>query len=91
LIVAKSYRPVLRDQPFLLPEDMRDWLPDSHLVWFILDTVAELDVSGFEAQRRLGGVGARGYDPRMLLGLLVYAYCCSVCLKLGVTSNRTRL
>jgi transposase len=66
---------VQRDQAFLLPPDMREWLPEDHLVWFVLDTVDVLDVSEFERCRRRGGVGAAGYDPRMLLGLLIYAYC----------------
>ena len=72
--MAKSYRPVLRDQPMLLPVDMREWLPSDHLVWFVLDTVDVLDISEFDRGRR-GGVGAAGYDPRVLLGLLIYAYC----------------
>ncbi len=58
----------------LLPVDMREWLPSDHLVWFVLDTVDVLDVGEFERGRR-GGAGAAGYDPRMLLGLLIYAYC----------------
>lgn len=41
--LAKSYRPVLRDQPMLLPVDLREWLPQDHLVWFVLDTVEALD------------------------------------------------
>lgn len=58
----------------LLPVDMREWLPGDHLVWFVLDTVDVLNTSEFGDGRR-GGVGAAGYDPRMLLGLLIYAYC----------------
>ena len=61
---------------------MREWLPSDHLVWFILDTLEALDLTGLEATRRRGGVGAAGYDPRMLLGLLVYGYC------RGVRSSR---
>ena len=81
--MAKSYRPVLRDHPTLLPLDLREWLPADHLVWFVLETVEVLDTSGLEsATRRRGGAGAAGYDPRMLLGLLVYAYC------QGVRSSR---
>ncbi len=71
--MAGSYRDVRRDQGFLLPVDMRDWLPADHLAWFVLDTVESLDVSGFE--RRLGGTGAPGYDPRLLLSVLIYGYC----------------
>ena len=80
--MAKSYRPVLRDQPMLMPVDMREWLPPDHLVWFVLETVDALDTSVLERARRRGGAGAAGYDPRMLLGLLVYAYC------QGVRSSR---
>ncbi|MFE3732836.1 transposase [Nocardia sp. NPDC059154] len=62
---------------------MREWLPPDHLVWFVLDTIEVLDTSGLErATRRRGGAGAAGYDPRMLLALMVYAYC------QGVRSSR---
>jgi Transposase domain (DUF772) len=80
--VAKSYRPVGRDQPFLLPPDMREWLPADHVVWFVLETVEALDTSVFHIRRGLGGIGAAGYDPDMLLALLIYAYC------QGVRSSR---
>jgi transposase len=80
--VAKSYRLVQRDQPFLMPPDMREWLPSDHLVWFLLETVEALDTSAFHARRRVGGVGAAGYDPDLLLGLLIYGYC------QGVRSSR---
>jgi transposase len=73
-MMARDYRPLDRDQLFLLPPDMRSWLPDDHFVWFLLDVVDELDVSAFGANRRLGGVGRRGFNPRMLLALLIYAY-----------------
>jgi hypothetical protein len=36
-----------RDQPFLLPPDLRDWLPDGHLAWFVLDVVDQLDLTAF--------------------------------------------
>ena len=72
--MAMGYRPVDRDQMFLLPPDMRGWLPVKHFVWFLLAVIEELDVSPFEASRRLGSVGRQGYDPRMLLALLIYAY-----------------
>jgi transposase len=61
---------------------MRDWLPADHVVWFLLETVEALDTSAFHVGRRLGGVGAAGYDPDMLLALLIYAYC------QGVRSSR---
>ncbi len=72
--MARSYRPVVRDQEFLLPPNMADWLSEDHLVWFILDVVEQLDTSALHAVRRTGGVGRAGYDPDMLLALMIYAY-----------------
>ncbi|WP_233573686.1 transposase [Amycolatopsis panacis] len=53
---------------------MRDWLPEGHLVWFVLDMVAQLDLDTFRARHRLGGAGREAYDPGMLLALLIYGY-----------------
>jgi transposase len=82
--VAKGYRPVDRDQEFLLPPNMIDWLGADHLVWFVIDTVAALDTSMLHeraALRRDGqpacsAAGRAGYDPDMLLTLLIYGYAC---------------
>lgn len=71
--MAKGYRRVDRDQVFLLPADMREWLPEDHLVWFLIAAVERMDTSAFHTRARLGGVGRRGYDPDMLLTLFVYA------------------
>ena len=60
LIMAMGYRPVHRDQLFLLAPDMREWLPERHFVWFLLAVVEQLDVSEFERGRRLGGVNRPG-------------------------------
>ena len=54
-LMAKEFRPVRRDELFLMPPDMREWLPSDHLVWFILDTLEALDLTGLEATRRRGG------------------------------------
>ncbi len=73
--MAKGYRPVPRDQAFLLPPDMRDWLPPDHPVWLVITVVEKhLDTSAVHALRRAGGAGAAGYDPDMLTALLVWAY-----------------
>jgi transposase len=78
LVVALSYLPVDREQLFLLPPDMRDWLPESHLAWLVLDVLDEVDTSRLHALHPNDGVGRRAYDPEMLLALLVYAYCTGV-------------
>ena len=73
--MAKGYRPVRRDQPFLLPPDMREWLPADHPVYLVIAVVGEhLDTSAFHAGRRTGGAGAAGYDPDMLVTVLAWAY-----------------
>jgi transposase len=81
--MAKRYRPVLRDQPVLLPEDMRGWLPEDHPVWLVIGAVeGPLDTSAFHQGRRTGGAGTAGYDPDLLVALLMWAYAN------GVTSSR---
>jgi transposase len=73
--MAKGYRPVDRDQAFLFPPDMREWLPGDHPVHLVIAVVEDhLDTSAFHAGRRTGGAGAAGYDPDMLLTVLVWAY-----------------
>jgi len=65
-----------RDQPFLLPPDLRDWLPKGHLAWFVLDVTDQLDLAPFYlAHRRVykravanaeglrWSVGATGIEP----------------------------
>ena len=81
--MAKGYRPVDRDQPFLFPPDMREWLPADHPVWLVITVVDQhLDTSAFHARRKTGGAGTAGYDPDMLVTVLVWAYAH------GVTSSR---
>jgi transposase len=72
--MAKGYRPVDRDQPFLLPPDMREWLPAGHPVFLVIGAVEQMDTGAFHAGRRTGGPGAAGYDPDMLVTVLVWAY-----------------
>lgn len=67
-----------RDQVFLMPPDMREWLPADHLVWFLLEVVEQLDLSGFERSYRADGHGRPAYDPAVMVALLLYAYCSGV-------------
>jgi transposase len=63
-----------RDQPFLLPPDLRDWLPADHLAWFVRDVVDQFDLDPFLRCYRADGHGHPAYDPKVLLGVLLYAY-----------------
>ena len=54
---------------------MRSWLPEDHQVWLLIDVVSNhLDTSAFHARARTGGAGAPGYDPDMLVTLLIWCY-----------------
>jgi transposase len=64
-----------REQLMLMPPSVADWLPEDHLAWFVLDVVAELDLTGFLSGYRADGRGGAAYDPAMMLGVLIYAYC----------------
>ncbi len=63
-----------REQLYLMPPSVTDWLPEDHLAWFVLDVVSELDLAAFYAEFRVDGRGGWVYDPAMMLGVLVYAY-----------------
>jgi transposase len=63
------------DQLMLMPPSIRDWLPEDHLAFFVLDVVAELDLSEFLSVFRTDGRGGAVYDPSMMLAVLLYAYC----------------
>jgi transposase len=71
-----------REQMYLMPVSLQDWLSESHLAWFILDAVAAIDLSKFYLKYRSDGWGHAAYDPQMMVSLLLYAYC------LGVRSSR---
>jgi transposase len=66
-----------RDQLFLLPVCMRDWVQEGHLAWFVLDVVAQLDTGALH-RRPAGAAGRPPYEPEMMCSLLLYAYCCGV-------------
>lgn len=73
--MAVNVRTADRDQVFLMPPSVADWLPDGHLAWFVLDVVAELDLSEFAAGYRADGRGGAVYDPSAMLAVLLYSYC----------------
>ena len=79
----KSFRPWQPEQTTLLPPSPSDWLSDDHQVYFLLDLVDELDLSQvlLPAQSK-DPRGEKGFDPRMMTMLLLYAYC------VGIVSSR---
>ena len=79
----KSFRPWQPEQTTLLPPSPREWLSPDHQVYFLLDLVDELDLSEIllPAQAK-DPRGEKGFDPRMMMLLLLYAYC------VGIVSSR---
>jgi transposase len=67
-----------RDQVFLMPPDLRDWLPADHLARFVIDAVGELDLAAFYARYRADGWGRPAYDPAVMVALVLYAYAVGV-------------
>jgi len=81
--MARDFLPYNTDQQFLLPPDMREWVPEDHLIWFLSDVVDGLDLSAIFATYQKDDLrGRAGYHPAMMVKLLLYAYC------LGKTSSR---
>jgi transposase len=63
------------DQGWLMPADPRQWLPERHLAWSVLEQVGKMDLSGFVNRYRADRQGGKAYDPAMMTGLLLYCYC----------------
>ncbi len=60
------------NQAFLLPPDLKDWIPEDDLVHFVLEAVERVDMNRFRINSR--GTGDAQYHPRMMLSLLIYCY-----------------
>jgi len=73
--MAYNLLPLDREQGYLMPPSLREWIPEGDLVWFILDSAEQMDLGEFYAAYRNDGWGAAAYDPAMMVGVLLYAYC----------------
>lgn len=70
-----NFKPFDRLQTYLLPPSLADWLPEGHLAWFIIDVVEQMDLAPFYARYRADGIGNSAFHPKVMLTLLIYAYC----------------
>ena len=73
--MTQRFLPCERDQQYLMPASLRNWLPEDHLAWFVLDAVSQLDLTAFYARYREDGWGRKAYEPSMMVALVLYAYC----------------
>lgn len=72
--MSQNFLRANRDQLYLMPPSVKDWLPEDHLAWFILDIVAELELSSFVGAYREDGRGGAAYHPEVMVAVLFYAY-----------------
>lgn len=80
--MAQNFLSCDRDQVLLLPPNLSEWLPAGHLARFVIETVAQLDLSAIYGYYRQDGHGRPAHDPAMMTALVLYAYA------VGVTSSR---
>jgi transposase/uncharacterized short protein YbdD (DUF466 family) len=71
--MAQNFIESRREQGFLLPPDVRDWLASDHLAWFVIDAVAQMDLQAFYGAYRADGHGRAAYEPSMMVTLILYA------------------
>jgi transposase len=76
------FKPYCPDQLLLLPPDLKQWLPEDDLVYFIMDVVQQLDLTAIYGHYSASRAGQPPYDPGMMTGLILYAYC------MGMPSSR---
>jgi transposase len=74
----KRYRKWSPEQVWLFPPSPRDWLPEGHLVYFLMDVTEQIDLSPIFAHYQQSPQGQPPYHPRMMVTLLIYAYCTGV-------------
>jgi transposase len=80
--MAYNFKECNREQVYLLPPTLQEWLPSKDLAWLILDAIAEMDLAAFYRKYRQDGKGQAAFEPSMMVSLLLYAY------SLGIRSSR---
>ena len=73
--MAYNYTTCDRNQLYLLPPSMKEWLGEDHFVWFLLEALEQMDLSAFDAAHRPDGKGQKAHHPEIMLAVLLYGYC----------------
>src|SRR5215212_6714865 len=76
--MAQNFIESRREQGFLLPPDVREWLAADHLAWFVIDAVGEMELEAFYAAYRADGHGRAAYEPSLMVALILYAFATKV-------------
>jgi transposase len=74
LVMPQNFIECDREQSYLMPPSLRDWVAEDHLVWTVLESVAAMDLDAFYSAYRADGHGRPAYEPSMMVALLLYAY-----------------
>jgi transposase len=72
--MAQNFLACDREQAYLMPPSLRDWLAGDQLAWCVIDAVAEMDLTAIYGDYRADGHGRPAFDPAMMVALLLYAY-----------------
>jgi transposase len=72
--MAQNFIECDREQLLLMSPSLREWLPENHLAWFVIDALKDIDLSLFYARYRQDGWGRAAYDPVMMVAIVLYAY-----------------
>jgi len=73
--MSKTYRPWNPNQQYLFSPSVQGWLPENDLVYFLIDTAGELDISAITQKYEQEERGFPPFHPRMMVALLLYSYC----------------
>jgi transposase len=76
--MSRNFIESRREQGFLLPPDVRDWLAPDHLAWFVIGAVDEMNLDAFYGAYRADGHGRAAYEPSLMVGLILYSFAAGV-------------
>ena len=82
--MAQNFIEVDRDQAWLMPPSLRDWLPEDHYAWFVVASVGQMDLTALVSSYRPDGHGRPAHHPAMMVGLLLYCYSRGLCSSRGI-------
>ena len=74
--MIQKFIPTNRDQQYLFPPSIQDWLPEKHLARFVVEIISQLNLRPLT--ETYTGKGCKAYHPEIMLALLFYGYATGV-------------